>query len=276
MLFFQALFSQTFLQYAFWGGILASLACGIIGPLVVVRREGSIAGSIAHTVLGGMGIAYFLGKQPIWGAMIAAILAAIIIGWVSLNLKRYEDTIINALWATGMALGILFISKTPGYSADLMSYLFGNILLISQERLYIMIILDVVIALIMLLFYKQLVGISFDEEFTWLRGIHVHRHYFLFLCMVAVTTVILVQVVGLILVIALLTLPAAISIIFARFLPTMIFMSILLGCLLSSIGLGISYESNLPTGSTIILLVAVCYLFSLALKQSFAMIMRNK
>ena len=120
------------MQNALMGGILASLACGIIGSYVVVKRIGYLAGGIAHAVLGGMGIAYYLGRSPIEGALVAAIVFAFILGWVSLRMQQQEDTIIGALWAGGMAVGILFISKTPGYNVDLMSFLFGNILMIAS------------------------------------------------------------------------------------------------------------------------------------------------
>ena len=141
-----------FLQYAILTGILASLACGVIGAFVVVRRITYIAGGISHTVLGGMGAALFLQKvyhwesaNPLFGAIVAAIVSALIIGVVSLKAKEREDTVIGALWAVGMAVGILFISRTPGYNADLMSYLFGNILLVSANDLWLLAGLDVIV-----------------------------------------------------------------------------------------------------------------------------------
>ena len=171
--FLEALSTHAFLQHALAAGVLASVACGIVGSYVVVKRIGYLAGGIAHTVLGGMGIAYFLGKSPIGGALVAALLAAAIIGWVSLRLRQHEDTIIGALWAVGMALGLVFISRTPGYNADLMSYLFGSILMVPREDLLLMAALDGVIVVLVLLFRKPFLAVCFDEEFARLRGVPV-------------------------------------------------------------------------------------------------------
>ncbi len=140
--FLLALQQQSFLQSAVLAGLLASIGCGLMGSYVVAKRISFIAGGIAHTVLGGMGVAIYLGADPLAGALLAAILAALLIGWVRLNWQTQEDTLIGALWAIGMAIGILFISKTPGYQADLMSYLFGNILLVPRQSLWFMAALD--------------------------------------------------------------------------------------------------------------------------------------
>ncbi len=202
--FYTALLQFDFLQKALLGGLLASIGCGIVGSYVVVKRIGFMAGGISHAVLGGMGAALFFGFSPLGGALAAALLAAILIGWISLRWKEREDTLIGALWAVGMAIGIIFISKTPGYSVNLMSYLFGNILMVPQQDLWLMAVLDLLVLVIVWLFYRQFLAVSFDEEFARLRGVPVTGFYLLLLCMVAMTVVLLIQVVGLILVIALL------------------------------------------------------------------------
>ena len=255
------------MQNALMGGILASIACGIIGSYVVVKRIGYLAGGIAHAVLGGMGIAYYLDRSPIEGALVAALVFAFILGWVSLRMQQQEDTIIGALWAGGMAIGILFISKTPGYNVDLMSFLFGNILMIASEDLYWIAGLDLLILVIVFLFYKQFIAVSFDEEFAWLRGIPVERFYLLFLSLVALTIVILIQIVGLILVIALLTLPAAIAGLYVRSLNLMMFLATLFGIVFTTGGLALSYQPDLPPGPTIILLAGALYLLSLVMHR---------
>jgi zinc transport system permease protein len=260
--FLAALATQSFLQHALAAGVLASIACGIVGSYVVVKRIGYLAGGVAHTVLGGMGIAYFLGKSPIGGALVAALLAAAIIGWVNLRLRQHEDTIIGALWAVGMAIGVLFISRTPGYNVDLMSYLFGNILMVPREDLLLMAGLDAVIVALVVLFRKQFLAVCFDEEFARLRGVPVGLFYLLLLWMVALTVVILIQVVGLILVLALLTLPAAIAGQYTRTLAAMMLVATLLGMIFTGAGLALSYEPDLPAGATIILLAGVAYLCS--------------
>ncbi len=262
--FLDALAAHGFLQNALIAAILAGVGCGIAGTFVVVKRIGYLAGGIAHTVLGGMGIAYYLGADPRIGAALAAIAAALAIGWVSLRWKQQEDIIIGALWATGMAIGIVFISLTPGYNVDLMSYLFGNILLVSRSDLWVMAGLDAAAVALVLLFYKQLIAVCFDDEFARVRGVDVGAVYLLLLCIVAVTVVSLIQVVGLILVIALFTLPAAIAGEFMASVGAMMLVACVLGAGFGIGGLALSYASNLPSGATIILLAGTVYLLSLA------------
>ncbi len=263
MSFFDAIAQHAFLQNALLGGILASLTCGVVGSFVVVRRIGYLAGGIAHAVLGGMGIAFFLGKAPLAGALITALLAAIIISFVNRRGHQQEDTIISALWAVGMATGILFIAKTPGYNVDLMSYLFGNVLMISRQDLLLIAGLDGVILVFTVLFFKQLLALCYDPEFATLRGIRVETLNTLLLCLVAVTVVILIQIVGLILVIALLTLPAATARLYAATLVAMMGLATLLGLAITSGGLALSYRYDLPAGATIALLSGLCYLLAI-------------
>lgn len=263
--FIDAVFTQGFLQNALLAGLLAAIGCGIMGTYVYVKRITFLAGGIAHAVLGGMGIAYFLGGAPLIGALIAAVIAALIIGWVNLRWAQYEDTLIGAIWAIGMAIGIIFIAKTPGYNIDLMSYLFGNILMVTQEHLLLMLILDVLIVGGVTLFYKQFLAVCFDTEFARLRGVNVELFYLVLLCMVALTVVLLIQVVGLILVIALLTLPAAIAGLFAGTLARMMWIAIGLGIYFTSGGLALSYAPDLPAGATIILLAGITYVLALSI-----------
>lgn len=267
--FFTTLSSQVFLQNALFGGILASIGCGLTGSFVVVNRIGYMAGGIAHSVLGGMGVAYYLGLNPFAGALIAALLAALIIGAIKLKWQHQEDTTIGAIWAVGMAIGIIFISKSEGYNTNLMSFLFGNILIISGEQLYIMLLLDIITIIFSAAFYKQLVAISFDIEFATVRGIHVNLFYLLLLCLIAITVVLLIQVVGLILVIALLTLPAAIAKQYVDSLGLMMLLASVLGMLFTSTGLFLSYEPDLPAGATIILVAGVAYFLSSLFKSLF-------
>lgn len=265
--FLNVLITQPFMQHALLGGLLACIACGIIGPFVVARKISVIAGGLSHTVLAGLGIAYFLNKSPLAGALIAAVTAAWIIGWVTIRMKRYEEIIISILWAAGMAVGILFITLTPGYNADLMSYLFGNILLISKDSMYLLMTFDSIILILITLFYKQLLATAFDEEFTETRGINVQFYYLLLLTLIALTVVCLIQVVGLILVLALLTIPAAIAGQYVKFLKSIMISSILLGWLFVIIGLFLSYITNLPSGAIIILAAAAGFIISVGIKK---------
>ena len=260
--FIGALFEHGFLQKAVIASLLASAACGMVGAYVVVKRIGFLAGGIAHSVLGGMGAALFFGCSPMSGALVAAIVAAFILGLVKLYAKEQEDILIGALWAVGMAVGILFISQIPGYQIDLMSYMFGNVLLVSTEQLLMMLTLNFVLVGVIILFYKQFTAITFDEEFARLRGLPVTALYLLLLCLIAVSIVLMIQVVGLILVIALLTLPAAIAQQYVNTLQKMMVLAVVLGMVFCLFGLGFSYSADVPSGATIILVTASAYLLS--------------
>jgi zinc transport system permease protein len=260
--FLHILRTEPFMQRAVLIGLLASMACAVIGTYVVVKHTTFLSGGISHAVLGGIGIAYFLGKDPMVGALAAALVSAAIIGMVSLHGGQHEDTIIGALWAVGMALGIVFMYKTPGYQQDLMSYLFGNILLVTSRDAWLVLALDVAIIVIVLLFYKRFQAICFDEEFTIIQGVRVDVFYLLLLALTALTVVILVQVVGIILVIALLTLPAATAGHYARSLRQMMLLALVVGVVCTFGGLAVSYPYNLPSGATIVLIAGAIYLLS--------------
>jgi len=273
MEFLDALGRFGFLQNALVAGVLAGVACGVVGSFVVVRRITSIAGAIAHCVLGGLGAARWLqvvqGQEwahPMLGAVTAALVAALIIGVVSLRAREREDTIIGALWAVGMAVGILFISRTPGYYEDLMSYLFGNILLVRGDDLWLMGLLDAGVLTVCLLLYPQLQAVCFDEEFARLRGLRVELYYLLLLALTALTVVLLVSVVGLVLVIALLTLPVAIAGQFATTLRGIIALSAGLSILLTTTGLVVSWGPDLPAGATTIVIAGIAYLVVLGVR----------
>ena len=265
--FFGAITQFAFLQYALVTGVMASIACGVIGSYVVTRRISYVAGAISHFVLGGMGCARYLNVvhgwtflNPLEGAVVSALMAAVIIGLVSLKAREREDTVIGALWAIGMAVGIIFIAQTPGYNQDLMSYLFGNILMVSPADIYLIGALDALVLIIGLVFYNQLLAVCFDEEFARLRGINVELFYLLLLCLTALTVVILVNVVGIILVIALITLPAAVAGHFTHTLWRMMILATIFSAIFTIIGLAVSYGPNLPAGAMIIVVAGTVYL----------------
>lgn len=265
---------HVFLQHALLTGILASVACGVVGTFVVVRRITYLAGGIAHAVLGGLGAALYLqktgywpGLDPLYGAVVAALVAAVVIGMVTLHAKEREDTVIGALWAVGMAVGILFISRTPGYNTDLMSYLFGNILMISEEDLRLVFWLDALVLLLTILFYNQFVAVCFDSEFAQLRGLRVQFFYILLLCITALTVVVLISAVGIVLVIALLTLPAAISGAYCKTMRSMMIVSALLCMGFTTSGLVLSYQPDYPAGATTILVAGTTYLGLMVLRS---------
>lgn len=268
--FIKDLFELPFLQNAVLAGILCSIGSGIVGTYVVLRRITYIAAAISHCVLGGLGAARYFSVvynlpwlKPVYGAVITALLSALIIGWISLKAKEREDSIISALWAVGMSMGVLFIYKTPGYNEDLMNYLFGNILMVSSEELYLIAGLDVLTIILTSVFYKQTVAVCFDEEYARTRGVNVEFYYLLMLCMTALTVVLTVNVVGIIMVIALLTLPVAISSKFFNRVWKIMLGSTVLGIIFTSTGLMVSYEPNLPSGAVTIVIAGVVYLLTI-------------
>ncbi len=268
--FFRVIIEYSFLQNAILAGILSSVACGITGTFVVIKKMSYLGGGIAHAVFGGLGIAYFLGAPPLAGALVFALLSAILIGLVSRRLHQNEDTIIAALWSIGMAIGLIFTYRTPGYQVDLLSFLFGNILMVSTNTLLMLVILDLVIIAAVLLFYHHLVYVCFDEEYALLRGISVDLMYSVLLCMIALTVVVLIQTVGLILVIALITLPAAIAELFSRSPARMIVLAVILSTAFSLAGIAFSFSTNLPTGASIILVTGTVYLLALGFRTAIS------
>ena len=271
--FLSDLLRYTFLQHALVTGLLAGVACGVIGTYIVVRRITYIADGIAHCVLGGMGAALYLHRvhhwqalAPIHGAIIAALIAAGIIGLVSLWAKQREDTVISALWAVGMATGIMFLAKTPGYNEDLMSYLFGNILMVSSNDLWMLVALDIIIVTAGVLFYNQFMAVCFDQEFARLRGVRVEVFYLILLGLAALTVVVLATVVGIVLVIALLTLPIGIAGLFSTSMWRMMVISSLLCTLFTTAGLVLSYGPDFPAGATTIIVAGAAYLGTTTLK----------
>ncbi len=273
--FIEVFLHNPFFQLAVLAGVSASITAGIMGTYVVVKRIVFISGSISHSVLGGMGFCLWLKRvhgiswiTPLYGALAAALISALLIGWVHLKYKEREDTIIAALWSTGMSLGIIFIALTPGYNVELMNFLFGNILWVSKNDILLILSLDVVVLLVTFLFHNRFLAICFDEEQAKLQKVNVNLLYFLLLSLIAISVVLLIQVVGAILVIALLAIPPAIASRFQNRLPIIMVLSIVLGTLFTLTGTSASYYLNWPPGATIALTAAACYTLSFFRKKA--------
>ena len=265
---------QAYLQHALLAGLLASVAGGIIGTFVTLRRIAYLGGAIAHCTLGGMGAVVYLRRvegwtalQPLHGAIAAALIGAIAIGLARHYGRQREDSLISLIWAVGMALGLIFLYKTPGYNQDLMSYLFGDILFVSKQDLILMAALDVLLLILGVSFYQKLKALCFDEEFARLQGVRVEIFGILLLMLAALTVVLLVIIVGLVMAIALLTLPAAAACLFARRLWEAMLGATAFSALAVLSGLWISYRSDLPTGAVIILTAAAGYSLLIILKR---------
>lgn len=255
-----------FLRYALAAGILSAPTFAMVGTYVTTNRMTYVAGAIAHASLAGIGVALYVQAQhpghwltPLAGAFVAALLAAVVVGLVTLYGTERRDTIIGTVWAVGMAVGVLFIARAPGY-VDPMSYLFGNILVLSQRDLLMVAGLDVVVLVLGTIFHTRLTAMSFDEEFSRIRGLRTGVLYLLLVAMVAVAVVMLTTIVGLILVIAFLTIPTAIAANLSRRIVPIMAWSAALIAAFTFAGMAISYTSDLPSGSVIIVIAGAAYL----------------
>jgi zinc transport system permease protein len=266
--FFAALTSVDFpfIRNALFAGLLSSVLFGTIGSAVTVRRIASLAGAISHAVLGGIGMALFVsarglipGFPPLAGALVFAVLSAVVIGIVSLKAKQREDTVINAIWAIGMSLGVLFLAKTPGYT-DPTVYLFGNILLISQRDLVLLAIMDCIVLFLAWRFYPQIEGASFDEEFARVRGVSVQAVFLILLAITAIAIVLLQTFVGIVMVIAMLTLPSGCAGLLSRSLGGMMLLSCIFSAAFSVCGLAAGWIFNLPPGAVTVIIAGIVFL----------------
>lgn len=246
------LLGYTFFTHALLAAIFAGISCGFIGTYIVTRRIVFISGGISHASFGGVGIAYYSGFNPVLGAALFAILSAVGIEAFSRKTTLRKDTLIGIMWSFGMAVGIIFVYMTPGYTANLMTYLFGNILTVTAFDLYLMAGLTVIIIAFFLLLLKEILYIAFDEEYSRTQGIPVATINYILTCLVALTIVINIRVVGIILVISLLTIPQATANLISKNFKAIIFLSIGFGFMSSISGLFLSYKLNIPSGATII------------------------
>jgi zinc transport system permease protein len=256
-----------FMQNALVAGLLASVICGIMGTLVVVNRIVFLSGGIAHAAYGGIGLAFFFGWPYTVGAIGFSLLSAMVMAAVSLKAKHRSDTIIGVLWAVGMGLGIILLDLTPGYNVNLMSYLFGSILSVPDFDLWLMLAASVLIITTVTYFYNDYLAMSYDEEFAQIRGVWVKFLYFLLIGLLAVSIVMIIQVVGLILVIALLTIPPFIAEKYAKSLFTMMVFASFLSAIFTITGLWLSYVFNLTSGASIIMVAGTGFFISLLVER---------
>ncbi|MDI3533825.1 MAG: zinc transport system permease protein [Thermosediminibacterales bacterium] len=263
----KAVFQYNFLQNAFLSAILASIVCGIIGTIIMERRLVMMSGGIAHTSFGGIGMGYFLNIEPIIGGLIFAVIASLSIVLINKKTRTDSDVLIGMFWAVGMAMGILFIALTPGYPPDMTSYLFGDILTVSMAGLKLMVILDIIILFVVVSLFDYWKAFLFDEEFANVLGIKTMYLEYTMFVLIALTVVVLIKVVGIILVIALLTIPPATAKLFVYDLKKIMIISIVLGGLFCLLGLVVSYQFNIASGATIILLSAMGYFMAMAIKK---------
>jgi len=259
--------NYEFIQNAIIAGLLVSFASGIIGSLIVVNRMVFLAGGIAHTAYGGIGIAIYFGLPIFLGASIFAVVTAILMAFITLNQKDKIDTFIGLIWAVGMAIGIILVDLTPGYNVDLISYLFGSILAVSDEDIYYMSSLLAVIIFVITFWYRDILAVSYDSQYASLRGINVKLFYTIILVLSALTVVVAIKVVGLILVIALLTIPIYIAEKLSKSLIGMMIKSGILSSVFTLVGLWFSYNFDLTSGASIIMVSALSLLVFIVVRK---------
>jgi len=252
-----------FMRHALVAGLLASIICGIMGTLVVANRIVFLSGGIAHAAYGGIGLAFFMGWPYLVGTIGFSLAAALVMAAVTLRARHRADTIIGVIWAVGMATGIILLDLTPGYNVDLMSYLFGSILTVPAADLWIMLGTGIGVTGFVAVFYQDLLTLSYDEEFARIRGVPVSALYFALIGLLAVSIVMVIQVVGLILVIALLTIPPFIVERYAQSLFQMMVGASVLGAVFTVAGLWLSYAFDLTSGASIIMVAGAAFFIAL-------------
>lgn len=262
-----ALFEYQFLRNALLASILASIVCGIIGVVVVEKKLVMMSGGIAHTAYGGVGLGYLLGFEPIIGAFLFSVAAALGVGYIKRKGSVQSDIIIGLFWSLGMALGIVFIAIMPGYPPDLNSYLFGNILSVTKLDLRLMVVLTFLVVLVIIALFNNWKAYLFDEEFASIIGVKTVFLEYVLLILIAMTVVVLIRVAGIIMVLALLTAPAAVASMFTCKLKSRMIYSIILGTFFCITGLWLSYSINISSGACIVILSVMFYFLIYAINS---------
>jgi len=259
------LLHYQFFINALLAALLTSITCGITGTYIVARRMVFIGGGISHASFGGVGLGYFLGFDPILGAGVFSLIIAMLIEGLSERRELRRDTLIGVMWSFGMAVGVIFVFLTPGYAANLMTYLFGNILTVSSTDLMLLSVLLLILILVFTVFFRDILAISFDQEYAKTLGIPVLFINTLLLGLIALTIVFNIRVVGIILVISMLTIPQATANLFSKRFGTMIFLSVLFALFASFAGLVLSNHLDIPSGATIVFCAILIFLLALPL-----------
>lgn len=255
------LFNYTFFQHALLGSLFASIACGIIGTYIVTRRLVFISGGITHASFGGIGIGLYTGISPILAAAIFSVLSAFGVEWLSKRKDMREDSAIAVFWTFGMAVGIIFSFLAPGFTPDLSTFLFGNILTITLSDIWMLAILSLVLIGFFTCFLTTIIYIAFDREYARSQRIPVRLFEYILMMFIALTIVACLRMIGIVLVISLLTLPQMTSNLFTHSFKKIIFMSIGIGFMSCIGGLLLSYQLQVPSGASIIFFSILVYAF---------------
>ena len=255
-----AILNYRFMQNALYAALLASVVTGIIGTIAIEKKLISMSGGIAHASFGGIGLGYLLGFEPIWGGLFFAVGASGLISRLPANSRLKADTMVGILWSFGMALGILFITLAPGYMPDMTSYLFGDILSVSSGFIIYILAFTVVVTALFLMLYQPLVLCLFDEDYAKARGINVRLMEWIVYLMIPIGIIVLVKVVGIILTIALMTIPVSIAKLYFNTIGKVVGFSMLFSFIFCISGLTLAYYVNIPSGVSIVIIATIAYL----------------
>lgn len=272
----EAIMNYAFMRNAIIAAILASVVTGIIGTIAIEKKLISMSGGIAHASFGGIGLGYLLGFEPIWGGIAFALGSSALICKLPKNSKMKADTMTGVLWSFGMALGILFISLAPGYMPDMTSYLFGDILSVSTSSMMYMAVFTVVVSVLFIMLYNHLIMYLFDEMYATARGINTKLLGWIVYIMIPVGIIVLIKIVGIILTIALMTVPVSITKLFCKSFGKVVLFSIITSFFFCMLGLTVSYYANIPSGVCIIVISTIIYLILLLSKNSVQKRIHNK
>lgn len=270
------IFQYEFIVKGLLGAVFASITAGLAGTYVVSKRMVFLSGGITHASFGGIGIGYFLGFNPVIGAAVFGIMSALGVEYLSVRQKIREDSAIGILWAFGMAIGIIFIYLTPGYTPNLMSYLFGSILTVTNADLIALGIMSVILILYFGIFYRTILYISFDEVFARTYSSYVNIFKYITTSLIALTIVLNIRMAGVVLVISLLTIPPNIAMLFTKVYFKIVVWSIIAGFIGTSTGYAISYFAGIPVGATIIFTLVIIWVLAKLLSQLLLIILKNK
>lgn len=253
------IFQYEFIVKGLLGAVFASITAGLAGTYIVTKRMVFLSGGITHASFGGIGVGYFLGINPVFGAAVFGIMSALGIEYLSVRQRIQEDSAIGMLWAFGMAVGIIFIYLTPGYSPNLMSYLFGSILTVTNADIMALGIMSLVLILYFIIFYRTIIYISFDEVFARTYSSYVDFFKYLTTALIALTIVLNIRMAGVVLVLSLLTIPPNIAMIFTRVYFRIVIWSVIAGFAGTASGYAISYFAGIPAGATIIFTLVILW-----------------
>ena len=271
-----SIFQYEFIIKGLLGAVFASITAGLAGTYIVSKRMVFLSGGITHASFGGIGIGYFTGINPVVGAAVFGILSALGVEYLSVKQKIREDSAIGILWAFGMAIGIIFIYLTPGYTPNLMSYLFGSILTVTNADILALGIMSVILILYFGIFYRTILYISFDEIFARTYSSYVNVFKYITTSLIALTIVLNIRMAGVVLVISLLTIPPNIAMLFTRVYSRIVLWSVLAGFIGTASGYIISYFAGIPVGATIIFTLVTVWIVAKAINQLLKWIRKGK